>query len=334
MRWTEAQVIELISEIFETRKDISPKGIGDDCAVIDLSCADKGYALITTDASVENIHFNLEWMTLADAAYRCMTSNISDIAAMGGYAGAFTLALGLKAQHELDEIREAIYAIKTCIQEHSLDKCWLIGGDVVRSEHTFFSITLLASKPAWPLIYRNGAEPGDCILVVGNIGMSAAGLEILASKCDLDKNNAIFQPFTQAFKRPRACTQLGPAIAQKQLATAMMDISDGIHTDLTRLLNQSQCAAQIDLESFKPSPDMISVAEILHANPIDWMTCGGEDFGLLMTCKEKNVRMIEALARECNLPCIIIGKCIPGNGISWRLFGKTVEKINTGFVHF
>ena len=334
MRWTEAQVIEFIEETFETRKDISPKGIGDDCAVIDFSGADKGYALITTDASVEHVHFNLDWMTLADAAYRCMTSNISDIAAMGAYAGAFTLALGLNPRHDADEIREAICAIKSCIQDHGLDKCWLIGGDVVRSEHTFFSITLLAENPSWPLIYRNGAQPGDFILAVGNIGMSAAGLDILSSKHHVDKEKKLFQTFVQAFKRPRACTQLGPAIAQNQLATAMMDISDGIYSDLTRLLHQSHCAAQIDLESFTPSPEMRTAAEILHANPIDWMTCGGEDFGLLMTCKEKNVKIIDALARECRLPCLNIGKCIPGTGISWQLHGKTIDKVNTGFLHF
>ena len=334
MTWTEAQIIEIIEDIFKTRKDISPKGIGDDCAVIDLSGANKGLALITTDASVENVHFNLNWMTLADAAYRCMTSNISDIAAMGAYGGPFTLALGLNPNLTIDEIREAIDAIRQCIEDHGLTKCWLVGGDVVRSDHTFFSITLLGNQPEWPVVYRNGAKPGDTILAIGNIGMSAAGLDILTKQRNDSKHTDLFAPFIQAFKRPVSCAELGPELAKNKLATAMMDISDGIQTDLPRLLKQSQCGAEIQLEAFNPSHEMKQVAQILQANPVEWMTCGGEDFGLIMTCKEKNVIKIQDMATQFQVPCHIIGKCRTQTGVLWKLNGNTIEMKNKGFVHF
>ena len=208
---------------------------------------------------------------------------------MGAYAGPFTLAAGLNPKLAFDEIRDAIDAIRQCIEDHGLDKCWLVGGDVVRSDQTFFSITQLGNQPEWPAVYRNGARPGDIILAIGNIGMSAAGLEILTKHPRQTSRDARFEPFIKAFKRPVACAKIGPELAKHRLVTAMMDISDGIQTDLPRLLKQSKCGAEMQIEAFRPSHEMIQVAQILQANPVDWMTSGGEDFGLIMTCNEKNV---------------------------------------------
>lgn len=327
--WTESQIIDLISREFPSRDDITIRGIGDDCAIL----RDR-FELITTDASIEGVHFNLEWMTLADAAYRSMTSNISDIAAMGAYAGPFTLALGLSPALPLHEIQAAVQAIKSCIQDHGLDKCWLIGGDVVRSRQTLFSITLLGQNPPWPAVLRTGARPGNAILVLGNPGFSAAGLEICRRGLHLTPEFQKFATFIQDFRRPKALTALGPAIARRQLATAMMDLSDGIRTDLPRLMMQSHCAAKIQIENLTPPPQLCEIAEKFDLDPIDWMLCGGEDFGLLMTCEPNHAMTIINLARENGISCFRIGSCMQGTGVQWLENGLPSLRSDESFSHF
>ena len=151
--WRESDVIALITELFPGRSDILARGIGDDCAVF---C--RGQRLISTDASIEGVHFNLDWMTPGDAAYRCLSSNISDIAAMGAEPGVFTMALGLPGEMAFDDIRGIFLNLKQCIADHGLDGCWLVGGDVVRSPVLMFSITILGELPPWPIVCRNGAS--------------------------------------------------------------------------------------------------------------------------------------------------------------------------------
>ena len=328
--WTEEQVIQAIQEIFPSRKDLAPCGIGDDCAVLM-----PGLELITTDASVEGVHFDLSWMSLADAAYRCMTSNVSDAAAMGAYAGPFTLALGLREDIEFNEILSAIQAIKDCIQEHGLSDCWLIGGDVVRSSQVFFSITVLSQKPAWPVVLRSGAKPGDVILALGRLGMSAVGLELYRRSFDKKcSRQSAYAPYLKAFCRPHALTSLGPDIAQQQLVHAMMDISDGIRTDLPRLMKQSHCGARVDLGVVIPDGDLIQICKEINIDPIDQMICGGEDFGLLVTTPPQNVAKIKKYACTHQVPCYEIGVCTDSKNVEWFERGKSSHRIDTSFSHF
>ena len=163
-RWTESDVIEAIMEVFPSRRDLVTLGIGDDCAVLA-----RGERLVTTDASVEGVHFDVAWMTLADAAYRCLTSNLSDVAAMGGEPGCFTLALGLRPDLGFDEIRGAIGAMRQCVEEHGLSRCALVGGDVVRSGDVFGDDAWRGSRMAGGDA-RGGAR-GGCDRGVGGSGI-------------------------------------------------------------------------------------------------------------------------------------------------------------------
>ncbi len=324
--WTEAQIIQMIAHHFGPRPDLAPHGIGDDCACI---CANQ--RLISTDASIEGVHFDLNWMSLADAAYRCLASNISDVAAMGAYAGPFTLALGLPPDLAFDQIEQAIAALKKCIEDHGLDKCWLIGGDVVRSPFAFFSITILGDLPKWPFVTRNGAHPGDLIYVAGNIGYAAAGLEICRRKLSFAPE---FEPFLNAFKRPMALTDFGPQIAQNHLASAMMDLSDGIFCDLPRLTSQSHIGAIIQTADLRPSAELESLAQNLGVPPIDWMICGGEDFGLLITIPPQNQQTFESLASACRIPHQKIGICTSQPDIQWMNGNRPIQICDRSFSHF
>ena len=328
--WTEAQIIEEISRIFPMRSEIVERGIGDDCALMH-----DGMKLITTDASIEGVHFDLHWMTLADAAYRCMTSNVSDIAAMGAFAGPFTLALGLPVSLEFDEIRLAISAIKKCIEDHRLPDCWLIGGDVVRCDSAMFSVTVLAKCPEWPVVYRNTASPGDAIIALGHLGYAAAGLDLF--KSGLFRNDSLISefdlfPLLNAFRRPLALTQFGPLIAQNRCISAMMDLSDGIRTDLPRLLAQSHCGADVFLDRLIPDNRLLNASELVHCDPMDWMICGGEDFGLLVTSKTPEI--VFKFANEQHIPCCILGLCTDKPDISWFENGRYSTRKNISFSHF
>ena len=324
--WTESQIIRMIAQHFGHRADITSIGIGDDCA-----CIREDLRLITTDASIEGVHFDLSWMSLADAAYRCMASNVSDVAAMGAYAGAFTLALGLRPDLSFDEIEAAIAALAQCVRDHGLENCWLVGGDVVRSPVVMFSVTVLGKTPEWPVVTRSGAHPGDAIYLVGNAGYAAAGLELCRQNLDRCPE---FEPFLKAFCRPLVQTTFGPLVARHGLATAMMDTSDGLFTDLPRLLEQSHIGATVYIDRLKPDNALAHIAQITGKNARDWMICGGEDFGLIVTVSAQNCASFERLAGDTNTPYQKIGTCTEQTGIKWFERNHAVAVCDQSFSHF
>ena len=114
----------------------------------------------------------------------------------------------------------------------------------------------------------------------------------------------------------------------------MMDLSDGIYTDLPRLMAEGECAAKIDLHALVPTDNMIHLGEVLGKDPKDWMLFGGEDFGLLMTCRTKDVMKVENLAHDYGVCCQIIGTCHAGNGIIWQLGDEIIVPGDKSFVHF
>ena len=325
-RWTESDVIEAIMEVFPSRRDLVTLGIGDDCAVLA-----RGERLVTTDASVEGVHFDVAWMTLADAAYRCLTSNLSDVAAMGGEPGCFTLALGLRPDLGFDEIRGAIGAMRQCVEEHGLSRCALVGGDVVRSAVAMFSVTMLGEVPEWPVVTRAGARAGDVIAVLGDPGYAAAGLEL----CRRGRaGESSWSRFVEAFRRPRAQVVLGPLLARVRLVTAMMDTSDGIMTDLPRMLKSSGCGAELDVGAFVPDAAMAALGCELGMDPLGWMASGGEDFGLLVTADPCHVCALERAALEYGVRCRVIGRCTAERRLCWLKGGREVAMEDASFSHF
>lgn len=337
--WNESQIIDTIQSIFPTRDDLVSRGIGDDCAVIRIP-----HELVTTDAAVSHVHFDLSWMHASDAAYRCLTANISDIAAMGGIPGPFTLALGLPQalpkRHEhrplnplqLEDIAGAIAALRTCIEDHGLTECWLIGGDVVRSPELMFSITMFGRCDGHAPVMRNGAHPGDAVVVLGSPGMSHIGLGLCLKGLSYTNDTRLL-PFLDAFKRPRALPYLARAIARESLATAMMDLSDGIRTDLPRLLAQSRCGARINIDALVPSEYMRYAAQLSQLDPVSAMLCGGEDFGLLLTCPPQNLHDISYLAEQNHTECRCIGTCTDGP-LEWTETDTPSDRTDISFTHF
>jgi|GEM_PF-1053208 len=328
--WHERDVIAAVASVFHEHRDICDLGIGDDCAVLR-----RAPRYVTTDACVEGVHFDLGLMSMADAAYRCLTSNISDVAAMGAEPGPFTLALGLPPSVPMSEICLAIGALRDSIAEHDLASCWLVGGDVVRSDVIFFSVTMWGEAMAWPCVRRDGAREGDVLLALGGLGHAAAGLDALRAGYRADGElSAGLRRCIRAFLRPRAQVGLAQTLAQKGLLRAMMDLSDGLMADLPKLLARSECGGRIEIDALVADEALQEAALTLGVDPIDWMLSGGEDFSLLVAVLPDHVATIRDLAYGQGVSCHQLGTCCREAGVHWTRRSEPVIPCDKSFSHF
>ncbi|MGI5829062.1 MAG: thiamine-phosphate kinase [Bradymonadia bacterium] len=322
---TESQIIARIRERFPTRADLVGLGIGDDCEWLK-----RCYPLVTTDCFVEGVHFDLRYMTLTDAAYRAMTANLSDIAAMGGEAGAFLLSLGLVPKRfVLSQLDLFMDGILECIHDHAATECFLAGGDVVRSPNSlFFNICMLGSVSEGAPLTRSAAAPGDLLVVFGALGQAALGFGLLEKGVKEER----FSPFYDAFLRPKAQLKLGKRL--RELAHAAMDLSDGLLQDCPKLLAQSRIGAEIYVDALELSELEREAAEILKLRPLDLVLQGGEDFSLLAAIAPDRLESAQVIAKELGVAMQIVGKCVEAPGLN--CYNATREYVvqSCGFEHF
>lgn len=322
---SEAQIIARISERIPRRRDLLGLGIGDDCELLM-----RYYNLATADCFVEGVHFDLRWMTLQDVAYRGLSANISDIAAMGGEPGAFLLSLGLPSRRfSLDDIDMFLEGLSACVADHGLTGCVLAGGDVVRSPQSlFFNISMLGTVDAARMLTRNGARVGDVLMVFGSLGHSALGMQLLAQNIREQR----FAAYYDAFCRPRAQTVMGPSLVG--IAHAMMDLSDGLWRDSSKLLVQSGVGARLELESIEFSEVELEAARMLGFNILDLALEGGEDFSLLAAVEPTRVSEAVELARHNKVRAHVVGKCIEAQSLSCYYHAQEFRPRWVGFEHF
>ncbi len=234
-------------------------GIGDDCAVLQLPPGHE--ALVTTDLSLEGIHFRRDWHSPQVVGHRCLARGLSDIAAMGGEPRAAFLSLALPAKLPQRWVDLFLKGLLTLAGDFGIT---LAGGDTAESPHSILAdIVLLGSVPKGKAILRSGARPGDRIYVSGELGGAAAAVESL-----VHSGNKKLRPrdFPHHFQ-PMPRIQVGRALRQKNLASAMIDISDGLSTDLAHLCEESGVGAELRAQA---------IPRALH---------GGEDYELLFTAR-------------------------------------------------
>lgn len=251
-------------------------GIGDDAAVWKPSRAAE--SVITTDALVENVHFLREGMSAADIGWRALASNLSDLAAMGARPVLATIALGLPRglgdEWVLDCYRGmAELAIRSGIA--------IAGGDTVRAQSILLSITAIGEIRPSQRKTRTGARAGDVFAVTGPLGASRAGIEILLDRPDLVRD-ARFKAALDACRRPHARIREGMRFAASRNVHAMMDVSDGLSTDLRRMCAASSVGAEIDAKKIPVAEAARTLASALGAEPLAYALGGGEDFELLV----------------------------------------------------
>jgi thiamine-monophosphate kinase len=244
-------------------------GIGDDCAI--LAPPPGHEILVTTDLSLESRHFRRDWLPPSlsgrSAGHRCLARGLSDLAAMGAKPLAAFLSLALPPNFEQKWFDHFLAGLLALAKQHAVP---LAGGDTAQApgEHVLADIVLLGTAPAGRALRRSAARPGDRLFVTGALGGAAAELESLAQAPRRTR-----KPGPHTFPQPRLA--VGQALLRRRLASACIDLSDGLSTDLTHLCDSSRVHAVLDAASIPIHP--------LAKGRLPLALHGGEDYELLFT---------------------------------------------------
>ncbi len=274
-------------------KDMKPvqastkKGVGDDCAVMDFGSKK---VLMTTDMLLEGIHFNLEYVPLKHLGYKAAVVNFSDIYAMNGTPTQITVSLGISKRFSVEDI-EALYSgIRLACERYNVD---IVGGDTCASMTGLtISITCLGVANAKDIVYRNGAKLNDLICVSGNLGTAYMGLQLLERERLVaqgdDKAQLAFEGKEYLLERqlkPEARRDILEALRKAGVKpTAMMDVSDGLSSELMHICSQSGVGCCIYEDKLPIDFEAASLADEMNLNIVTCALNGGEDYELLFTC--------------------------------------------------
>ncbi|MDH3348470.1 MAG: thiamine-phosphate kinase [Desulfobulbaceae bacterium] len=306
----ERELIELINAMVGNRTPGVLCGIGDDCAVIEKT-GDTAW-LLTMDTLIEGSHFKVSHHPPFELGKKSVSVNVSDIAAMGGEPRFVLLSVGLPSDIAQSWSSRFIEGVIESCKEYG---CLLIGGDTVRSELGIsLTLTLIGEVKTTDVVYREGAVAGDHIWVSGPLGLSAAGLELCMRGLENELGEGV-DSVLSAHLDPQARFILGPALANRRLVSAMMDISDGLATDLAHLCKRSSVGAVVEEKSLYRHPSLIHITDRLHLDPVRLMLSGGEDYELLFTALPKYKESILQLAKKYGLCVQHVGVIVEGSGV-------------------
>jgi len=256
-------------------------GIGDDCAVLETAPGER--LLVTTDLLLEDVHFRHRYATPRDIGWKALAVNLSDVAAMGGRPRWALVALGCPSGVRAEEVRDFFEAALALADEHDVV---VVGGDTSSSRAGWVvNVTLLGTTAGRPVL-RSGARPGDVVAVTGMLGRARAGLAVLdggAVPGSLD--TAARDEVVRAHLRPRPRVREGQWLGAASGVTAMIDLSDGLATDLRHVADESGVGARVQLDHVPVASSVRVVADALGDDAITWATSGGEDYELLVTCQ-------------------------------------------------
>lgn len=322
--------IEELKKIYQSNNFDIIKGIGDDCAVF---INEKNTAvLLTTDMLVENVHFEISTLSPKELGFKSLSVNLSDIAAMGGIPKNVLVSLAIPEKIDYEFLKDFYYGMDELINEYDLN---LIGGDTNFSRSDLIiNIVMTGEVEKDEVIYRNGAKINDKIFVTGYLGDSSLGLDVCLRKLKLDKYNENY--FRNVHIKPKAQIKEGSVIAKSKLVNSMIDISDGLASDLMHICCQSGVGAVIFENQIPYSEFMKNVFNQKNINPLDYALYGGEDFCLLFTVSPENKKKLcEIFQSHVNTNLFEIGEVIQGNRI--ELVDKSGDRkvlSKSGYRHF
>lgn len=279
-------LIKHLTKEFNTQNASTEKSIGDDAAV--LNYRDKKI-LVTTDLLLEGIHFDLQYVPLKHLGYKSAVVNFSDIYAMNGHPKQITVSLGISKRFSIEDLQELYEGIKLACDTYGVD---LVGGDTSASlTGLTISITCLGEASEEQIVYRSGAKPNDIICVSGNLGAAYMGLQLLEREKMVFQANSEAQPdfegkdyILQRQLKPEARRDIIQALAEKGIKpTAMMDISDGLSSELMHICSQSNTGCRVYEDKIPIDYQSAVMAEELNMNIVTCALNGGEDYELLFT---------------------------------------------------
>lgn len=303
-------------------------GIGDDAAAFRPN--KEMDILLTTDLLIEDIHFDLKYTTFQQLGYKALAVNVSDIAAMGGIPRYLVVSLALPGELDIKDIDGLYKGIGIQARRFGIR---LIGGDTSASRKgIFISIALLGEVEQGVMAARSGARVGDAIMVTGSLGDSSAGLKILKKG---DKMERGYKSLIKRHLAPTPRINEGRLLATRRLATSMIDISDGLLSDLSHILKESGVGAELFLDKIPISGALRSYSAREKTSPLKFALSGGEDYELLFTASSRSVQKIVNSPLLEKTGVSAIGRIVKENGVRWtgdQDIGQ--EAFKKGYDHF
>ena len=322
--------INRLSEKFKNITIPPELGIGDDCAIIPKD--DTHDYVVTTDMLVENIHFIHSKITPFELGYKTLAVNISDIAAMGAKPLYSFLSVAIPVSIEVEYLDQLLEGYKHISEKYNV---LLMGGDTTRSEKNLtLSVTVIGIIEKNKARLRSMAQKDDIICVTGFLGDSGAGLKIILDNIPLSDE---VEYLLKCHNCPEPAVNEGIWLANQAGVNAMMDISDGIASDLKHILKASQKSAVIELNNLPISPQLQSVANKYGFNVIEHASSSGEDYKLLLTvAKNRFSDISKEFKNKFGNDLFAIGNIIENNSenIFWQKNGMKIDEFKRGYNHF
>jgi thiamine-monophosphate kinase len=332
---SESELVEVFKCIFESGEmplDLIV-GIGDDGAVYEPGVDTEMKTIVTADMLVEDVHFRKKYHSYFDIGWRTAVANISDIAAMGGIPRWGLVTLAVSSDMSVNDIMEICYGLKAALDEHG---ALVIGGDLAKSpDRMTISMTLIGESTG-NILRRKTAQLGDIIAVTGSLGWSGAGLALLESDFN-DISDDVRNLVINNHKKPTPRVNAGQIFSNVNNIGAVIDISDGLGIDLSRICAASHVGCRIFEEKLPVSPEIKIVAKAMKKDYLEFATAG-EDFELLVTGDEGAIDTVDkVLKADKNAPKLTkIGEIIdePFGMHLARVDGSVLNPANLGWDHF
>lgn len=286
-------------------------GIGDDAAIIKYG---KRLLILTTDIFVESDHFNLKWSKPEQVGIKVIEANVSDIAAMGGKPKYALISLVLGRGTPLEFVDALYSGIYSSCKKYNID---VIGGDITHGRQVVVNVAMIGEVEKKNLCLRSNAKPGDLIMVSGSLGKSAAGLNLLLKK------KKGFDRIKRFHLEPKAQLEKGRRLAR--FVNAMEDVSDGLASEVRNICLESKVGAVIYSNKIPITEETFRAASVAGKNAVDYALYGGEDFELVFTVPNRNLKKVKGF---------VVGEITKGRKIILQRDKKRKQLKKFGYDHF
>lgn len=284
-------LIKHLTENFSLSNDSSDLGVGDDAAIID---SEGKKVLVSTDVLAEGVHFNLGYVPLKHLGYKAVVVNVSDIAAMNAIPTQILISVAVSNRFPVEALEEIYEGISLACKRYKVD---LVGGDTTSSQSGLvISITAIGLQDEDKIVRRNGAKPNDLLVVTGDLGGAYLGLQVLEREHAVYLANPNMQPEMEGYDyilerqlKPEARTDIRKKLEELEVKpTSMMDISDGLASEILHLSDQGKVGFRLYEEKIPMDETTILTADEFNLNPTMAALSGGEDYELLFTISPKD----------------------------------------------
>lgn len=280
-------LIEHLTKHFEIKQNSTIMGIGDDAAVVATDAEHQ--MVVTTDMLVEGVHFDLSYMPLKHLGYKAVMVNLSDVYAMNATPTQITVSVAVSNRFPVEAMEELYAGIATAAKLYNVD---VVGGDTTSSTTGLvLSITALGQAASEKIVYRNGSKENDLLVVSGDLGAAYLGLQVLEREKQVFKVNPNSQPDLEKYSylierqlKPEARKDIPSLLSELDvLPTAMIDISDGLSSEIIHLCKSSNVGCNLFEDKIPLDPQVISTCEEFNIDSTTIALSGGEDYELLFT---------------------------------------------------